>query len=102
MANAWSIFHDPKLFPNPDVFDPERFMSDSLDEVAFKPFGWGRRVCPGDQFAMNSLVVVISKLLWNFDFVLDGGEPDLSVEGGYDTGIIMALKSLPVKFMPRR
>lgn len=101
MANVWGIFHDPKYFKNPDTFDPERFMSDKLDEVPFQPFGLGRRVCPGDRFAMNSLMVVISKLLWSFDIVLDGDKPDLSIEGGYNTGIVMSPKSLPVKFISR-
>lgn len=102
MANVWAVFKDPEYYPDPDAFDPERFLGDNLGGKPFQPFGLGRRICPGDQFAMNSLMVALSKLLWNFDFVLDGPGPDLSIEGGYVTGMIPAPKSLPVKFVPRK
>lgn len=102
MANVWAISQDSKHFSNPDVFDPDRFMGDDLKARSFHPFGLGRRVCPGDQFAINSLMVTFSKLIRNFDFVLDGHVPDLSVEGGYSTGIVTSPKSLPVHFVPRK
>jgi len=46
----YSIHHDPKYYPNPDVFDPERF---SPEEKAKRPggtelsFGDGPRICIG-------------------------------------------------------
>lgn len=45
-----SIHHDPKYYPNPDVFDPERF---STEEKGKRPnctelfFGDGPRFCIG-------------------------------------------------------
>jgi len=45
-----SIHHDPKYYPNPDIFDPERF---SPEEIAKRPngtdlsFGDGPRICIG-------------------------------------------------------
>lgn len=47
----YSIHHDPKYYPNPDVFDPERF---SLEEKSKRPsgtellFGDGPRFCIGN------------------------------------------------------
>lgn len=101
MANYWAVSKDPRYFKDPDVFNPDRFMNGNLKGTAFQPFGLGRRSCPGDQLALNSLMVALSKLVRNFDFVLEGPEPDLSVEGGYGTGLVLSLKSLPVKFQPR-
>lgn len=46
----WSIQHDWKNFPNPEVFDPERFMGDhkhSRPSGTFLPFGDGPRFCLG-------------------------------------------------------
>lgn len=46
----YSIHHDPKYYPNPDIFDPERF---SPEEKAKRPsgtqlsFGDGPRLCLG-------------------------------------------------------
>lgn len=101
MANIWAVLQDPRHFKDPDVFEPDRFMGDNVNKLPFHPFGLGKRICPGDQFATNSLMVALSKLLWHFDLVLDGSEPDLSIEGGYNTGMIPTPKSLPVKFVPR-
>lgn len=101
MGNFWAMSKDPRHFKDPDVFDPDRFMSGNLKGTAFQPFGSGRRMCPGDQFATNSLMVAMSKLVRYFYFVLDGPEPDLSIAGGYGTGLALSPKALPVNFHPR-
>lgn len=47
---VWSIHHDPKIYPNPDHFDPERFMGDnkhSRRSGVYLPFGDGPRQCLG-------------------------------------------------------
>lgn len=100
MGNAWAMGHDERVFKDPAAFNPERFLPGRASPP-FHPFGVGRRSCPGDQFAMNSLMVAMSKLLRSFDFVLDGPEPDLSVENAFLPGVVMSLKVLPVKFVPR-
>lgn len=63
-------------------------------------FGAGRRVCPGDQFAQNSLLVVLSKLLWAFEIVALG-ELDTSVETGYHAGLVLGPKQFDVSFVLR-
>lgn len=47
---VWSIQHDWKNYPNPEVFDPERFVGDnrhSRPNGVFLPFGDGPRHCLG-------------------------------------------------------
>lgn len=100
MANAWSVYHDPRYFVDPETFNPGRFLGGQVESV-LSPFGVGRRMCPGDQFATASLRLAISKVVWAFDLVIDGPPPDLSVETGYKNGIIIAPNDLPVKFVPR-
>ena len=57
---------NPEMFPEPDVFRPERYLDDPSLPYNFL-FGFGRRLCPGMHVAQNSLFMVISKLLWSFD-----------------------------------
>lgn len=69
-ANTWAIHRDEAEFERPDDFIPERFLSNkfgtsnSVDELtdshrrATYGFGAGRRVCPGQRLAENSLVRV--------------------------------------------
>jgi cytochrome P450 len=67
-ANTWAIHHDESEYERPDDFYPERFLnnkfgthhptSDTSDDHrrATYGFGAGRRVCPGQRLAENSLV----------------------------------------------
>ena len=55
-----------------------------------------RRVCPGEDFAKVMILMMVAKLLWAFDFEVDG-ELDLSWETGYKPG----LSNPPRNFHPR-
>lgn len=46
---VWSIHHDWKNYPNPEIFDPERFNGDEKQSRpgVFLPFGDGPRYCLG-------------------------------------------------------
>lgn len=103
LVNMWAITHNEDVFEGPDEFRPERFLEqDSSETLPSYPFGLGRRMCPGDQFAMQSLMVGLSKLIWRFDIVVEEGrDPDVSIETGYTMGLVVAPKKLPIKFVSR-
>lgn len=66
---AFSIQRDPKYYPNPEKFDPERFSPENrhkIDPSTYLPFGIGPRVCIGNRFALMQLKLTIFNLVRNF------------------------------------
>ncbi|KAL6955776.1 unspecific monooxygenase [Sarracenia purpurea var. burkii] len=77
ITNAWAIGRDPSSWDEPEEFRPERFLETSVDfrghDFQLIPFGAGRRGCPGIQFAMTIIELVLANLVHKFDFALPGG-----------------------------
>lgn len=68
IVNIRAILHDSSLYNSPDSFKPERFLGlaperDPSDFV----FGFGRRVCPGSDFALTSLFLHATGILSVYD-----------------------------------
>ncbi|KAF8599312.1 cytochrome P450 [Ceratobasidium sp. AG-I] len=70
VANIWNMVHDPKVYHDPDVFKPERFLG-SPETVEPNPeeiiFGFGRRRCPGINVAHSSVWLSIALTLAVYD-----------------------------------
>lgn len=65
------IHMDPKYFPNPKEFDPERFMVENIKNIqpfTFMPFGVGPRTCIGSRFAIMECKIILYNLLIKFRF----------------------------------
>ncbi|XP_047173560.1 cytochrome P450 71A9-like [Vigna umbellata] len=77
LVNAKSIAMDPACWENPNEFLPERFLNSSVDykgqHFEMLPFGVGRRSCPGVNFAMPLVELVLANLLLRFDWELPVG-----------------------------
>ncbi|KAJ3654760.1 hypothetical protein Zmor_013928 [Zophobas morio] len=61
--------YDPKYFPNPEVFDPERFSSDNkhlIENYSYLPFGEGPRNCIGSRFGMMTVTFGLANIIKNF------------------------------------
>ncbi|CAK9822194.1 Cytochrome P450 6B1 [Anthophora retusa] len=66
---CYAIHNDPELFPNPKVYDPERFSEEnkkSRHPMLFLPFGDGPRNCIGARFAKQQTKMAIIKVLSKF------------------------------------
>ena len=70
-AAPWLLHRDPRFFPDPLRFDPERFRSEQqIPKFAYIPFGAGRRICIGNQFALMEAQTVLCTIAPRFDFEL--------------------------------
>ncbi|KAH8273463.1 hypothetical protein KR018_002460 [Drosophila ironensis] len=69
----YMLHRDPKNFPEPEKFDPERFLLNEkqMHPFAFAGFSAGPRNCIGQKFAMLELKTSLSMLLRSYRFLPD-------------------------------
>ena len=62
----YAIHHSDRLWPNPDMFDPDRFAPEQVKarhRWSYLPFGAGPRICIGMQFALLEAAAILGTLL---------------------------------------
>ncbi|XP_057326719.1 cytochrome P450 9e2-like [Microplitis mediator] len=62
----WAIHRDPEYYPEPEKFDPNRFLGKekkNINTSAYFPFGVGPRMCIGNRFALLETKVLFFHLL---------------------------------------
>lgn len=60
------VHRNAQAFPDPDRFDPQRFLTGSPSAFEWIPFGGGTRRCPGSAFASLEMDVVLRTVLQHF------------------------------------
>lgn len=65
--SIYNIHHHPDYWPEPEQFNPERFLTTENRRFAFMPFGTGERICIGNHFAMLEGQLLLSMIVQNFD-----------------------------------
>lgn len=82
--NPWVVQHDPKVFPDPDMFIPERWIENSQDrlkemEASMFLFGSGSRVCIGKFIAVVQFYKLVPEILRRYTITLAHPEKDWTV-----------------------
>ncbi|CAO2210539.1 unnamed protein product [Urochloa humidicola] len=82
IVNEWAIGRDPESWEKAEEFMPERFMEGGSaaaidfrgNDFQFVPFGAGRRICPGLNFGMATVEIMLANLVYCFDWELPAGK----------------------------
>jgi len=65
--DAYTIHHNPEFWPNPEIFNPDRFSPDAKHHpYAYLPFSHGKRNCIGMNFSLLEQRVLLSMVLQKF------------------------------------
>lgn len=73
ILSTYGMHHDPKYFPDPERFDPERFSDENKHNIvpcSYTPFGIGPRNCIGSRFALLEVKAFVVYLLYKLDLVV--------------------------------
>jgi cytochrome P450 len=73
----WVIHRDPRFWPDPLRFDPDRFLPEAKaarPKFAYFPFGGGARQCIGEPFAWMEGVLILATLGQQWRFRLAPGQ----------------------------
>ena len=67
------VQRDPRVWPDPETFDPDRFAPGQMKSRAhaYKPFGTGQRACIGRQFALHEAVLTLALILHRYDLAAE-------------------------------
>lgn len=63
MVSLLQLHRDPAVYPDPERFDPQRFLNDKPSTYSWVPFGGGTRRCVGAAFANMEMDVVLRTVL---------------------------------------
>lgn len=72
-GNVWAILRDERMYPNPSVFYPERFLEEVDAELQHRRdprnyvFGFGRRICPGRNLVESSVWLLLASMIATLD-----------------------------------
>ncbi|KAK9828027.1 hypothetical protein WJX81_001818 [Elliptochloris bilobata] len=88
----YSIQRDPEVWPEPEAFEPERWIpagaekrapADAAPHGAWMPFGDGTRSCIGMRFAKQEAHITLARLFQRFTFELSPGQVPLAIKSPF-------------------
>jgi cytochrome P450 len=73
VISQWVLHRDPRWFPEPERFDPDRWLPErasTVPRMAYLPFGGGPRICIGNHFALTEAVLVLARIGQRFRVIV--------------------------------
>ncbi|XP_050211163.1 cytochrome P450 77A3-like [Mercurialis annua] len=102
-----AIGEDPKIWSDPEKFDPDRFVSGTeeaditgVSGVKMTPFGVGRRICPGLGLATVHLHLMIARMVQEFEWSAYPSDSNVDFSGKFEFTVVMK-STLRAKIKPR-
>lgn len=93
----------PEDFPNPDVFDPDRYekprQEDLINRWTWIPFGAGRHRCVGAAFAQIQIKAIFSVLLREYEFEM--AQPADSYRNDHSKMVVQLARPAKVAYRKR-
>ncbi|XP_015912899.2 cytochrome P450 2F3 [Parasteatoda tepidariorum] len=82
LVNMWTCHNDPEIYPEPEKFNPSRFMCEDKSKRPDLPinFGVGRRSCIGEGYTMSQIFLFLTTIIQNFKLTY----PEGSEIGNYE------------------
>ncbi|XP_045538852.1 cytochrome P450 6k1-like isoform X1 [Papilio machaon] len=71
-VNAGGMHYDPEYYPDPEKFDPDRFLPENeknLTPFTYMPFGEGPRFCLGKRFGVQNATCALAYIILNYKIV---------------------------------
>uniref|UniRef100_A0A7N6AKW1 unspecific monooxygenase n=1 Tax=Anabas testudineus TaxID=64144 RepID=A0A7N6AKW1_ANATE len=102
MIPVYALHRDPELWPEPEVFKPDRFSKENkphINPYTYLPFGAGPRNCLGTRFALVVVKLALVEVLQNFTFsVCEETEIPLQMEA---SAIIRPIRPIKLRLVAR-
>lgn len=96
-ASIYLTHHRSDVYPEPEQFQPERFLERQFSPYEFLPFGGGNRRCLGMAFALFEMKLVLATILSNYSLELLEKKPVRPVRRGIvfapNGGVKLQIKS---------
>ncbi|KAI8001611.1 Xanthotoxin 5-hydroxylase CYP82C4 [Camellia lanceoleosa] len=76
IVNLWKLHRDPKIWTNPNEFQPKRFLSENVKRdvkgqcFKYLPYSAGRRMCPRVTVTLQMMHLVLGHMLQGFDLAM--------------------------------
>lgn len=102
-----AISEDPKIWTDPETFNPERFISGGEDAditgvtgVKMMPFGAGRRICPGLGMATVHVNLMLARMVQEFEWSVYPENTKVDLKDKFEFTVVMK-NPLRAKVKPR-